>query len=313
MSSVFPVIGSDAIEGGIDWLAFSDAILAGHRLPRAELADVFLGPPGQTTLSRAARIEGLGSGVKKVTAMAQNPSRGLPFVHGAMLVFDDETGAVRAVIDSALLTNIKTVADSLLGARMLARPDSKSLLIVGAGSVCENLLAGYLHCFEQLERVAIWNRTAPKAIALAEKFDVAGIAVQATTNLAEAVADADIVASATMTTDPILQGAWFRLGTHVDLIGAFRPEMREADDALLQRSRIVVDSRETTLDHIGELKIPLSTGAITREAVLADFYDLADGALPRSNDDDITLFKNGGGAHLDLMVADAILNKLEVA
>ena len=117
---------------------------------------------------------------------------------------------------------------------------------------------------------------------------------------------ADIVTSATMTTEPILKGAWFQPGQHIDLIGAYRPDMREVDDAALQRSRIFVDSYATTMGHIGELKIPLASGAIKDDDVLADYYELD--AFERQSDDDITLFKNGGGAHLDLMTSRYILD-----
>ena len=109
-----------------------------------------------------------------------------------------------------------------------------------------------------------------------------------------------------MSPDPVLRGAWLRPGQHVDLIGAYRPDLREADDEALKRARIFVDSRETTLDHIGELKIPLEAGTISREDVVADYYELD--AFAR-RPDDITLFKNGGGAHLDLMTARHILDR----
>jgi ornithine cyclodeaminase len=105
----------------------------------------------------------------------------------------------------------------------------------------------------------------------------------------------------------VLKGEWVTAGTHVDLIGAFRPEMREADDALLQKARLFVDSRATTVHPIGELMIPLASGAITEADVLADFYDLKNGATARTSDADITVFKIGGGALMDLMTACAIL------
>jgi ornithine cyclodeaminase len=118
---------------------------------------------------------------------------------------------------------------------------------------------------------------------------------------------ADIVATATMATAPLIRGDWLRPGQHLDLIGAYRPDMREADDRALQRARVFVDSRQTVLDHIGELKAPLAEGVIGRQDVVADFYDLARGSFRRESDDEITLFKNGGGAHLDLMTARHIL------
>lgn len=115
-----------------------------------------------------------------------------------------------------------------------------------------------------------------------------------------------------MTHDPILLGDWVRPGTHVDLIGAFKSDMREADDALLKKSRLFVDCRETTLDHIGELMIPLASGAISKTDILGDLYDLASGVPGRVGETDITVFKNGGGAHLDLMTARELLRSVNI-
>jgi len=115
------------------------------------------------------------------------------------------------------------------------------------------------------------------------------------------------VTMATMSSDPLLHGDWLQPGQHVDLIGAYRPDMREADDTALRRASIFVDSRDTTLGHIGELRIPLETGAITRGDVGADHY--APEAFTRTSPDEITLFKNGGGAHLDLMTSRYILER----
>jgi ornithine cyclodeaminase len=127
-------------------------------------------------------------------------------------------------------------------------------------------------------------------------------------DLEAAVGRADIVTCATMATEPVLSGAWLRPGQHIDLIGAYRPDMREADDDALTRARVFVDSRDTTLGHIGELKIPLEAGVIGESHVVADYYDLPSGRFARRSQDEITLFKNGGGAHLDLMVARYILD-----
>lgn len=302
-------IAADALTGSVDWGYFADAIAAGHRLPKAAVADAFLGTGESTLLSRSAWIDGLGFGVKSVTVTAANPAQGLPAVQGAMLIFEPTQGRLRAVIDSALITNIKTAADSMLGARLLARPDSRSLLILGAGSVAGQLVAAYRAIFPGIDDIAIWNRTPAGAEKLAADSRAAGHPARAVTDPAAAAAKADIVATATMARTPVLCGAWIGPGTHVDLIGAFKPDMREADDALIAKGRLFVDSRETTLDHIGELKIPLAAGVIGRDAVLGDFYDLIAGAVPgRTDDAAITVFKNGGGAHLDLMIADALLS-----
>ena len=108
-----------------------------------------------------------------------------------------------------------------------------------------------------------------------------------------------------MATQPNICGDWLQPGQHVDLIGAYRPDMREVDDVALLRSQVFVDNMHTTVEHIGELKIPIAAGVIDASDVVADYYDLA--AFKRRSDADITLFKNGGGAHLDLMTARYIL------
>lgn len=290
--------------GRLDWLALSDALAEGHRGARAELGDQFLTRGDDTLLSRAAWIDGQGVAVKSVTVLPGNPARGLPSVNGAMLLFEDRTGQLEAVIDSALVTKWKTAGDSLLGARLLARTDARRLLIVGAGAVARSLVEAYRAGFPGIA-ITVWNRSADKARALADE-----LGLEVAEDLAAAVPQADIVACCTMAKTPVLKGEWLRPGQHVDLIGAFTKDMREADDEALRRARIFVDSRETTLDHIGELTIPLADGTISRGDVLGDFYQLVDGSAGRESDADITLFKNGGGAHLDLMTGRYILAAL---
>ena len=300
MASV-PYITEADVAGRLDWVAMAEALAAGHRGPRAEIADQFLTRGPDTLLSRAAWIDGMGVAVKSVTVMPANPARDLPSVQGAMVLFEDATGGIVAVIDSGLVTRLKTAADSLLGARLLARKDARRFLIIGAGAVAASLIEAYRAGFPGIE-VTLWSRTAASARALAEATGAAS-----TEDLPAAVAAADIVATATMSTRPVLMGEWLRPGQHLDLIGAYRADMREADDRALTRSRLFVDSFETTLEHIGELKDPLARGIITRDDVLGDLYDLVSGTAGRRSAEEITLFKNGGGAHLDLMTGREIL------
>jgi ornithine cyclodeaminase len=124
-------------------------------------------------------------------------------------------------------------------------------------------------------------------------------------DLESAVGEADVICCATMSPEPVVKGAWLRPGQHLDLIGAYRPDMREVDDAAMARARVFVDSYETTLEHIGELIEPLKSGALSREDVLADFYHPE--AFCRESEEEITIAKNGGGAHLDLMCARYVL------
>jgi ornithine cyclodeaminase len=298
------IIGPEA-EAHLDWLALCDAIEAGHRLPKAEIGDTFLYRGQDTLLSRAAWIDGLGQLVKTATIFPGNAAQGKPAVNGSAAVYSDADGTLTAIVDFHLLTKWKTAGDSLCAARILARPDSEAILIVGAGTVARSLRQAYGSAFPGA-RFQIWNRSALSAARMAEEFPD----TEQVRDLEAAVDAADIVTCATMATEPVIRGDWLRPGQHLDLIGAYRPDMREADDRALQRARVFVDSRDTTLGHIGELKIPLASGAIDKADVVADYYDLGSGSFARGSAEEITLFKNGGGAHLDLMVARYILDSV---
>lgn len=300
-----PVIPFAEGEARLDWIGLTDALAKGHTLPKAEIGDTFLYRSPDTLLSRSAWIDGLGIAVKTATIFPDNPQQDKPMVNGGVNLYADGDGTLEAIIDFHLVTKWKTAGDSLLSARRLARPDSRNILIVGAGTVGRSLFAAYSAAFPDA-RFSVWNRTAPNAQAMVA--DCPGLEVAE--DLESAVRAADIVTSATMSTEPLIKGEWLRAGQHIDLIGAYRPDMREVDDAALLAARVFVDSFDTTVGHIGEVKIPLEQGTITRDHLLADYYDL--GAFRRS-EDDITLFKNGGGAHLDLMTSRYILDRWDAA
>lgn len=288
-------------EAHLDWIGLTQALTDGHALAKAEIGDTFLYRDPDTLLSRAAWIDGMGIAVKTATIFPENPNAGEPMINGGVCLYSDGNGALEALVDFHLVTKWKTAGDSLLAALKLARADSERILIVGAGTVGASLIEAFRAGFPKAQ-FSIWNRTATKAAELADQY---GVSVSG--DLESAVKAADIIVTATMSTEPVINGEWLRPGQHVNLIGAYRPDMRETDDTALQRSKVYVDSFDTTLDHIGELKIPLSTGALSRDAVIADYYDLA--AFARGSGDDITLFKNGGGAHLDLMTSRYILSQ----
>ena len=295
-----PMIDFESGEAVCDWLELTDALAAGHDLPKAEIGDTFLYRDPDTLLSRSAWIDGMGLAVKSATVFPGNSAKGKPMVGGAVSIFSDSDGALEAILDFRLVTKWKTAGDSLLGARKLARPDSQTILIVGAGTVGHSLHAAYGALFPKADFL-IWNRSAEGAARFATETGATVVS-----DLEVAVRQADIVTTATMTTAPIIDGNWLKPGTHLDMIGAYRPDMREANDTALTRGRIFVDSRATTLDHIGELKDPIARGVISADDVVADYYDLS--SFTRE-EDDITVFKNGGGAHLDLMTARYILDR----
>ena len=282
-------------ESLLSWAGLLDAFEAGHRLPKPDIKDLFVYRGQDTILDRATWIDGLGALVKAATVVPGNPARGLPSIHGVVTLFDDITGELTHLVDFHLVTKWKTAGDSLLSARRLARKDAKNILLVGAGAVARSMVDAYSSIIPDA-KFTVWNRSRAGAEAM-------GLPVA--DDLETAVKGADIICSATMATEPLLKGDWLQPGQHIDLIGAYRPDMREMDDTAMSRARIFVDSRDTTIHHIGELMKPIASGAITEASVVADFYD--DPALyARRSDDDITIAKNGGGAHLDLMTASYI-------
>ena len=305
---MIPVLNAADAEHLMDWVALTEALAEGHRRPPAKIRDVLMARGPERLLSRAAWIDGLGLGVKSVTIYPGNPARGRPSVQGAMTVFDEDTGAPEAVIDNALITKWKTAGDSLLGAKLLMRPGSRRLLILGAGAVAASLIEAYGALIPGLQ-VTVWARRPEAAQHLAAFHP--GTAV--TDDLPASVADADIVATATMSRTPLLKGVWLRPGQHIDLIGAYAPDMREADDTVLMRGRLFVDSRVTTIGHIGEVMIPMANGVIAEGDIQGDLHDLVADRAGRRSDDEITVFKNGGGAHLDLMTACLILARWRAA
>jgi ornithine cyclodeaminase len=289
-------------EALLDWIGLTDAMIAGHKLPKAEIGDTFLYRGPDTLLSRAAWIDGLGIAVKSATVFPGNPTKGTPMINGGLNLYADDNGMLEAIVDFHLVTKWKTAGDSLLGARLLARPDSKNILIVGAGNQGRALHAAYSAVFPEAQ-FTVWNRTQANAQKMASEIPNLTIA----DDLETAVRTTDIITSATMSTDPLIKGAWLHPGQHIDLIGAYRPDMREVDDEALLRARVFVDSFDTTIGHIGEINIPLEAGTITRDHLIADYYDM--NSFKRTSPDEITLFKNGGGAHLDLMTSRFILDR----
>lgn len=282
-------------EALLTWQGLLAALEAGHRLPLSDIKDMFLYRGQDTILDRGAWIDGLGALVKVATIFPGNAAKGLPTIYGVVSLFDDVTGDLAALVDFHLVTKWKTAGDSLLSASRLARKDSRKFLLVGAGAVARSMVEAYSSVFPEA-RFTVWSRTRESAEAM-------GLPVA--DDLEAAVRRADVICSATMATAPLIKGDWLQPGQHIDLIGAYKPGMREVDDRAMARARVFVDSRATTLHHIGELMDPIASGAISEADVVADFYD--DPAFyARRSEDEITIAKNGGGAHLDLMTASYI-------
>ena len=238
-------------------------------------------------------------GVKVASVFPDNGAKGLAAVQSVYLLSSGETGRLLATIDGAELTSRRTVAASALAARRLARADASRLLIVGTGEIARRVAAAHA-AVRPICTVAVWGRDRGRAVALADELARDGFAVRATDDLEAAVAEADIVSCGTLSRVPLIQGAWLRPGTHLDLIGAFTPEMRETDDAAVRRASVFVDTG-AALEEAGDLVQPMRAGAIGRDHVRADLADLAAGRhLGRCREDEITLFKSVGASLEDL-------------
>jgi ornithine cyclodeaminase len=247
-------------------------------------------------------------GVKVVTVFPGNASRGLSSVQAAYLLLDARTGEARALMDGAMLTRRRTAAASALAADYLARRDSAVLVMVGTGSMAPHLIAAHA-ATRPIREVLVWGRSPDKARALAAALDRPALRVAAAVDLEGAVRGADIVSCATLSASPLVRGAWLRPGAHLDLVGGFTPEMREADDEAVRRGRVFVDT-PAALEEAGDVVQPLASGLLRREHV-ADLFDLVHGRRPgRRSEDEITMFKSVGAALEDLAAADMAYERL---
>jgi ornithine cyclodeaminase len=220
-----------------------------------------------------------------------------------------QTGETLAVMDATRLTAWRTGAASALASRHLARPDASRLAMIGAGALAPHLVRAHASV-RPIRQVAIWNRSAGRARALADALADMGLSVTIAAELESAVRDADIVSAATLSAEPLIRGAWLSPGAHVDCVGAYRPSMRETDDEVVRRARLFVDTRPGAFSEAGDILQPLEAGVIGKDAVLGDLFDLCRGAAAgRTRPDEITFFKSVGAAIEDLAAAIAVYER----
>lgn len=300
-------IEGKSVEAVLDWLELIDCLREGHLYPQPQLEDNLLVQGPNRMLNRLAWIEGLGSAVKTCTIYPDNAENEIPAINGMMTIFSNDNGTPEAIIDFHLVTKWKTAADSLLATSLLAPHNPRKYLVIGAGTVARSLIEAYMTLFPELE-IMVWNRTRSRVMELVDDYQDICV-INNVEDLPKAAGMSDIISCATMSQDPVLRGDWISPSTHIDLVGAFTPEMREADDKILRIGDLFVDYRRTTVDHIGELTIPMANGILSEDDVIADFYDIKSGGFARKSDEGVTVFKNGGGAHLDLMTGRYIYQK----
>ncbi|WP_417709513.1 ornithine cyclodeaminase family protein [Roseibium aggregatum] len=264
------------------------------------------GEPDATVLLMPAWEPGGYAGVKVVNVVPGNSERNLPAISAQYLLSDARTGEMLALIDGGELTARRTAAASALAASYLARSDARHLLVLGTGRLAPNLIAAHM-AVRSIEEVTIWGRSRDKTDELVRSLaDQFPVKMKTAKSLKEALGEADIVSAATLSSEPLIKGAVLKPGTHVDLVGAFKPSMRESDDDLIKRAEIFVDTRDGCLSEGGDIVQPIKSGLLTPGEIKADLYELCRGEHPgRQSDDAITMFKSVGAALEDL--AGAIL------
>jgi len=283
-----------------------------HAVERPDgAASTLLLMPAWTDFNAAGTSANGHIGVKIVTVSPDNNAIGKPAVMGLYLLLDGVTGEPEALIDGQRLTQWRTASASALAASYLAREDASRLLVVGAGAL-SSFLARAHAAVRPIETIRIWNRTPANAEKVAAALRAEGLQAQAATDLDAELAKADIVTSATISHAPLIRGASLRPGTHVDLVGGFTPDMREADDEAISRARVFVDTRAGATKEAGDIVQPLASGVLKPDAIVADLYELTrDEKKGRTGAGEITLFKSVGAAIEDLAAGIAVHEALK--
>jgi len=242
-------------------------------------------------------------GVKIACVFPGNADRDRTAVSGIYLLMSGRNGEPLAFIDGQALTAWRTAAASALASSYLSRPDASRLLMVGAGTLAPRLIEAHA-AVRPIREVLIWNRTPDRARRLAKNLSGHAFQASATEDLEGAARGADIISCATLATEPLISGAWLQNGVHLDLVGSFRPDMREADEEAVQRARLFVDDREAALNDAGDLAVPLKAGLIDESDIAADLAELSQGEKAgRRFHDQITLFKSAGTGLADFAAA----------
>jgi alanine dehydrogenase len=316
------VLSATEVDAALDDLALIDRLEALFRTgcempPRhhhilAEPAGA--GSANATLLLMPAWTRGAESrlGIKLVTVFPDNGKRGLPSIYGQYLLLDGATGAPLALLDGTMLTKRRTACASGLASRYLSRPQSRRLLMIGTGALAPQLIRVHAKV-RPIDEVAIWGRRPEQAQALARELAASlpralgrSLSVRAVFDRREAVTAADIISCATLSKTPLVEGDWLRQGQHLDLVGAYTPEMRESDDGAVGRAQVYVDTRAGALKEAGDIVQPLANGTIDLDDVVGDLFELARGERSGRRTGDattITLFKSVGAALEDLAAA----------
>jgi len=310
------VLGSSEVTAALDFAPLVEALRQMFRggdvvtPPRHRHAIEVPGAREGSLLIMPAWQAGRHLGIKLLTIFPDNAAKHAPSLMGEYLLLDARSGKPLALLDGPALTARRTAAASALAASYLARPDCERLLMIGTGRLASHLIEAHASV-RPIRNVLVWGRDRDKAARLAQRLTRRTLKVAATDDLQRAVNGAHIISCATLATEPILHGHWLPLGVHIDLVGAFTPTMREADDETLRRARVFVDTRDGALSEAGELIHAIESGAMTEDDIAGDLFELTRGSRGgRRFHDQITLFKSVGAALEDLAAAKLALDNV---
>ena len=249
------------------------------------------------------------AGVKIVTVSPENGQFDLPSIQGTYIYLDATKGSVKAIIEAKSLTVKRTAAASALASSFLSRPDSNSLLMIGTGALSTNLILAHA-AVRPIENVYVWGRNFDKATKICNDLNDAPFKCNPIKTIEEKITKVDIISCATLSKTPLVLGKFLRKGQHIDLVGAYKKEMRESDDEAISKVSVFVDTFQGGLKESGDIATPLKNGIITEKDVQADLFSLcANEHMGRNTSDEITLFKSVGHALEDLAAASYYYKK----
>ncbi|SHG86438.1 ornithine cyclodeaminase family protein [Flagellimonas flava] len=262
-----------------------------------------------TLLMMPAWNPGKEAGVKVVTVNPGNGDLGLPAIQGSYLYLDATTGVLRAVMEAKSLTAKRTAATSALASSFLSRTDASSMLMIGTGALSVNLIRAH-GTVRPIEQVFVWGRNLGKAEMIAKELTNKNFNVIPVSTIEEKISGVDIVSCATLSAKPLIHGDMLVPGQHIDLVGAFKPNMRESDNAVMARASIYLDSLESGLEESGDIAIPIQENVIESSDIQGDLFNMCSAAVSgRKSNEEITLFKSVGHALEDLVAAKYYYSK----
>ncbi|MCD8439722.1 bifunctional Delta(1)-pyrroline-2-carboxylate/Delta(1)-piperideine-2-carboxylate reductase [Tenacibaculum finnmarkense] len=261
------------------------------------------------------------AGVKIVTVSPENSQFDLPSINGTYIYLDAVKGTIKAILEAKSLTVKRTASASALASSFLSKENSSSLLMIGTGALSVNLIKAHASV-RPIKNVFIWGRNFSKAQAICEELQNENFTITAVQTIEEKISEVDIISCATLSKTPLVLGKYLKAGQHVDLVGAYKKDMREADDQVIKKGSVYIDTFQGGLKESGDIFIPLQTGILKEEDIKADLFQLCSsqeisegisegivGKKGRENEDEITVFKSVGHALEDLTAANYFYNQ----